>query len=213
MPLSLINNTASLNAQAALSKTNTGLATTMSRLSSGLRIPNQQDALAQALAARSATRSTNEPDAIAFAQTLDGSLSETTNILHRMRDLASQSLNDTLTASDRETLGNEFSKLKSAALNIAGGTTFNNEDWLTVYSGGATSVAVGDAQLDQRQVALVSKGDAADGILTRSHGGISFSSEGFNISGSSTAEQRQNVLKALDQVISDTGTARYALGS
>lgn len=218
MSLSISSNVASLNVQANLSKTSSALSNSISRLSSGLRISANQDAstgLAQALAARStATVTPNTVNqAVAMSQTLEGGLGETQATLQNMRSLVVQSLSGAISTADSDTLNAEFSALKSAALNIARDTSFNGESWLTIGSGGAKSITIGDAKLDQSRIALVGTSDPDDGILTRSYDGASFSSDAFNISGASSIEQRNNVLKALDQIISDTSTARAALGT
>ena len=155
----------------------------------------------------------NPSDAISLSQTLEGSLNQTAEALTRMRQLAAQSLGDTLSASQRDNINNEFSAMKSEILRIASSASYNGENWLAIGSDGPKSLTVGDATLDQSRVALVSNGDPDEGILTRSYDGISFSSDAFNVSGSSSTEQRQHVLTALDKMISDTSTARAALGT
>ncbi|MDH2091477.1 flagellin [Rhizobium pusense] len=152
-------------------------------------------------------------DAISLSQTLEGSLNQTTEALTRMRQLAGQSLGDTLSASQRDSLNNEFSAMKSEILRIAGSTSYNGENWLAIGTDGPKSFTFGDATLDQSRVALVSSSNPEDGILTRSYDGVSFSSDAFNISGSSSAEQRQNIVDTLDKIISGTSTARAAIGA
>lgn len=211
MSLSLLTNTASLNAQRNLSKTSQALSTSLARLSSGLRLSTDPSYAAP-------KQPTNTgPDAASSAftlsQTLEGSLNQTAEALTMMRQLAAHSLNDTLSASDRDSVNSEFSAIKSEILRIAINASYNGENWLTIGSDGPKSLTVGDATLDQSRVALVSNGDPDEGILTRSYDGISFSSDAFDISGSSSTEQRQNVLTALDKMISETSTARAALGT
>lgn len=148
-----------------------------------------------------------------MSQTLEGGLGETMAALQKMRSLVVQSLNVATSTADSDHLNAEFSAMKSAALDIARGTSFNGESWFTIGSGGAKNITLGDAKLDQSRIALVGASDPEDGILTRSYDGVSFSSDAFNISSASSTEQRNNVLKALDRIISDTNTARAALGT
>ena len=99
MALSVVTNTASLNAQRNLSKSGEGLATSMQRLSSGMRINSAKDDAAglqisnrlttQVLGLDQAVRNAN--DGISLAQTIEGALAETTFALQRIRVLAVQS--------------------------------------------------------------------------------------------------------------------------
>ena len=127
MAISINTNVASLNAQRNLSASQTNLAKSMQRLSSGLRINSAKDDAAglaisdrmtsQIRGLNQATRNAN--DGISLAQTAEGAMQESTNILQRMRELAVQSANDTNTASDRQSLQAEVSQLISELDRIA----------------------------------------------------------------------------------------------
>ena len=131
MAISINTNVASLNAQRNLSASQTNLAKSMQRLSSGLRINSAKDDAAglaisdrmtsQIRGLNQATRNAN--DGISLAQTAEGAMQESTNILQRMRELAVQSANDTNTASDRKSLQAEVSQLISELDRIANGQT------------------------------------------------------------------------------------------
>jgi flagellin len=109
MALTINTNVASLNAQRNLGVSQSNLAKSMQRLSSGLRINSAKDdaaglaisdrMTAQIRGLNQAARNAN--DGISLAQTAEGALQETTNILQRMRELAVQGANDTNDASDR----------------------------------------------------------------------------------------------------------------
>jgi flagellin len=133
MALTINTNIASLNAQRNLSKSQNDLAKSMQRLSSGLRINSAKDdaaglaisdrMTAQIRGMNQAARNAN--DGISLAQTAEGALQESTNILQRMRELAVQSANDTNSASDRASLNDEITQLKAELDRIARTTEFN----------------------------------------------------------------------------------------
>jgi len=134
MALTINTNIASLNAQRNLGKSQNDLTKSMERLSSGLRINSaKDDAAGLAISDRMTSQirglnqaSRNANDGISMAQTAEGALQETTNILQRMRELAIQSANDTNSASDRASLQAEVNQLKQEITRIANTTTFND---------------------------------------------------------------------------------------
>ncbi|RMF45205.1 MAG: flagellin [Deltaproteobacteria bacterium] len=133
MALTINTNVASLNAQRNLNKSQGALAKSMQRLSSGLRINSaKDDAAGLAIANRMTSQirglnqaSRNANDGISLAQTAEGALQESTNILQRMRELSLQSANETNSSSDRKSLQAEVSQLISELDRIANTTTFN----------------------------------------------------------------------------------------
>jgi flagellin len=135
MPQFINTNTLSLNAQRNLNSSQNSLATSLQRLSSGLRINSaKDDAAGLAIADRmtSQIRGLNQAvrnanDGISLAQTAEGALQESQNILQRMRELSIQSANGTNSTSDREALQAEVSQLQSELTRIADTTTFNNK--------------------------------------------------------------------------------------
>ena len=138
MALTINTNVASLNAQRNLTKSQGDLATAMERLSSGLRINSaKDDAAGLAISDRMTSQirglnqaSRNANDGISMAQTAEGALQETTNILQRMRELAIQSANDTNSSSDRASLQAEVNQLQQEMTRIASSTSFNNRNVL-----------------------------------------------------------------------------------
>mgnify|MGYP005847760821 CR=1 FL=1 len=126
-------NVASLNAQRNLNQSQASLNTSLERLSSGLRINSaKDDAAGLAISERftsqikgldQAVRNAN--DGISLAQTAEGALQETGNILQRMRELSVQSANSTNSASDRDALQAEVNQLQQEMSRIANTTTFN----------------------------------------------------------------------------------------
>lgn len=126
-------NVISMNAQRNLNGSQNALATTLQRLSSGLRINGaKDDAAGLAISERmtSQIRGFNQAirnanDAISMSQTAEGALGEIGNNLQRIRELAVQSRNASNSASDRTALNNEVQQLKSEIDRVASTTTFN----------------------------------------------------------------------------------------
>ncbi len=126
-------NVASLNAQRNLAGTGNALATSLQRLSSGLRINSAKDdaaglAISERFTAQirgldQARRNAN--DGVSLAQTGEGALNQMGNILQRVRELAVQSANATNSASDRAALNAEVTQLVAELERFANTTEFN----------------------------------------------------------------------------------------
>jgi len=139
-------NVAALAAQKSLFRTNTGLATTFNRLSSGFRINSAKDdasglvisnaLLTEANGSKVALRNAN--DGISFAQIADGALNEVTNILLRMRDLALSATSGQTPAAGVTALNAEYAALTAEITRIGADTTFGG----TAVFGGSAAVIV-----------------------------------------------------------------------
>ena len=133
MALTINTNVASLNAQRNLSSSSMDLATSLQRLSSGLRINSaKDDAAGLAISERMTTQirgmnvaMRNANDGVSLAQTAEGSLDSVSNALQRIRELSVQSANATNSASDRAALDAEAQQLKSEINRVATQTNFN----------------------------------------------------------------------------------------
>ncbi|MHB1011295.1 MAG: flagellin N-terminal helical domain-containing protein [Desulfobacteria bacterium] len=133
MALVINTNIASMSAQRNLATNNEKLATSVQRLSSGLRINSAKDdaaGLAVSEKIRAQVRSIsvairNSQDGISLAQTNEGGLQEIGNILGRMRELSTQSANGTLGQSERNSLDAEYQQLKTEINRISNATEFN----------------------------------------------------------------------------------------
>jgi len=142
MPLTINTNLVSLNAQINQSTSQSSLATSMQRLSSGLRVNSaKDDAAGLAIADRMNTQvrgmsvaMRNANDAISLAQTADGALGQVTNMLQRMRELAVQSANATNSAADRTSLDAEYQQLGAEIGRTLTSTQFNG---IAILAGGA----------------------------------------------------------------------------
>jgi flagellin len=130
--LSLHTNTASLSAQNSLSRTQSTLSTSMTRLSTGYRINSaMDDSAGLQIATRLKTQTSgmqvamrNTQNSISMMQTADGALDETTNILTRMKDLATQSADGSSSTDDRTAMQSEYDALTKELSNIMTNTTF-----------------------------------------------------------------------------------------
>ncbi len=127
------SNIMSLNAQRNLATSSGDLATSLQRLSSGLRINSaKDDAAGLAISERFTTQirgmdqaARNANDGISLSQTAEGAMGEISNNLQRVRELAVQSRNATNSASDRAALNKEVVQLKAEIDRVAGQTEFN----------------------------------------------------------------------------------------
>ncbi len=138
MALSVVTNTASLNAQRNLTKSGAGLEQSMQRLSSGMRINSaKDDAAGMQIANRMtsqiqglAVAQRNANDGISMAQTAEGAMQASTDILQRMRELSLQSANGSNSSGDRDALQKEVVALKTELTRIAETTQFGGTNLL-----------------------------------------------------------------------------------
>jgi flagellin len=146
MALVINTNVMSLNAQRNLSTSGSQLATSLQRLSSGLRINSaKDDAAGLAISSRMTTQINglsqavrNANDGISLAQTTESALQEVTNNLQRIRELAVQSANATNSDSDRAALNQEVTQRLAEVNRIATQTSFNGRKVLDGSFGNAT---------------------------------------------------------------------------
>ena len=138
-------NVMSLNAQRNLNTSSSSLATSIQRLSSGMRINSaKDDAAGLAISERFTTQirgldvaTRNANDGISLAQTAEGAMVEISNNLQRVRELAVQSANATNSESDRKALQSEVDQLVAEIDRVAGQTNFNGTKLLDgSFSGG-----------------------------------------------------------------------------
>ena len=148
--ISVNTNVSSLNAQRNLSQSGSDLATSMERLASGMRINSAKDDAAGLQISNRLTSQVNglavaqrnANDGISMAQTAEGAMNESTNILQRMRELALQSANGSNSDDDRNALQKEVSALQTELTRIADTTSFGGKQLLD-GSFGTTKFQVG----------------------------------------------------------------------
>ena len=183
---SFINtNVSSLNAQRNLGMSQSSLATSMQRLSSGLRINSaKDDAAGLAISERMTSQvrglnqaARNANDGISLAQTAEGALGQVSDNLQRIRELAVQSRNGTNNATDRAAIQQEVSQLKSEIGRVARDTAFNGTNLLDgSFTGKAFQVGANQGQtitIDSIANANVAQLGTWDSVATASTSGSS----------------------------------------
>jgi flagellin len=138
MAISVNTNVTSMKAQGNLNKAQTATSTSMERLASGLRINSAKDDAAGLQISNRMTSQINgigvairnANDGISIAQTAEGAMSESTNILQRMRDLSLQSANGSNSADDRVAMQKEVTALHTELTRIAETTSFGGQKLL-----------------------------------------------------------------------------------
>ncbi|AIV08305.1 MULTISPECIES: lateral flagellin LafA [Vibrio] len=168
MALSMHTNYASLVTQNTLNNTNGLLNTAMERLSTGFRVNSAADDAAGLQIANRLEAQTrgmnvamrNAQDGISMMQTAEGAMDEMTNIVYRMNDLATQSLNGSNSATDRASLDKEFQELTKELNNIVDNTKFGGQNLLKGggFGAGAVSFQIGSSSAETLSV------DASAGI-------------------------------------------------
>jgi len=209
MAMTINTNVASLNAQRNLSNTKDSLATSLQRLSSGLRINSaKDDAAGLAISERinSQVRGynvamRNSNDAISLMQVADGGASQISENLQRMRELAVQAANGTLNSGDRQNLAVEFQALSSEVGRLSQATRYNNVSLLNSAASTFTfQVGAGTTSNDQVTVSTV---DLRSSTLAIDSTSIFVS----------TASQALDAITNLDSAINTITTARAGYGA
>jgi flagellin len=214
MSSTINTNVSSLNAQRNLGASQSSLATSMQRLSSGMRINSaKDDAAGLAIAERMnaqvkgmnvAIRNAN--DGISMAQTAEGALSKVGDSLQRMRELAVQSRNATNSSSDRDSLNKEFGELQKEITRVLGGTAFNGKHMLGAdatamdFQVGANTTA--DDTITMTTTNMTSNSD----ISTITSGSAS-------IGGTATSGDIGTVIDDIDKAINTVNDSRADFGS
>ncbi|HIF9276576.1 TPA: flagellin [Photobacterium damselae] len=138
MAVTVNTNVSAMTAQRYLNSASNGVANSMEKLSSGLRINSAKDDAAGLQISNRLTSQTNglnvamrnANDGISMAQTAEGAMQESTNMLHRMRDLALQSANGSNSDDDRVAIQKEVDALQTELTRIADTTTFGGQNLL-----------------------------------------------------------------------------------
>jgi len=178
--LSLHTNNAALSAQSSIGRTQGGLSTSMTRLSTGFRINSAADDAAglqiatrlKAQTSGMAVAMRNTQNATSMIQTAGGALAEIKNMLIRMKDLATQGADGSSSDADIEALNTEFTGLKEEIANILGNTTFGGTKLLSgtgfavaggvTFQIGATSDEKMNVDVSDNVLAIADDADALD---------------------------------------------------
>lgn len=221
MALSIHTNYASLVTQSQLNSTNKTLSTAMERLGTGLKINSAaDDAAGLQIATRLQAQSngqkvgmSNAQNAISMLQTADGAMDEMTNIVQRMKDLATQSANDTFSAEDRTAMDAEFKELTSELTNIVTNTTFGGKTLLKggSFEGDMTFQIGGEAG---EKLQLTAAGSLATALkaVTGTTASSGIASAGI-VAGIGDLGKAQTAMGELDTLLDNIGTARSSFGA
>ncbi|MHC8386146.1 flagellin domain-containing protein [Pseudomonas sp. LB3P14] len=211
MALTVNTNVASLNVQKNLNRASDALSTSMTRLSSGLKINSAKD---DAAGLQIATRMTsqirgqtmaikNANDGISMAQTAEGALQESTNILQRMRELGVQSANGSNTTSDRAALDKEYQAMAKELTRIAGSTNLNGT---ALLDGTAGTTGVVDIQ--------VGSGTTTDDVIQLDLGATKLDAAGLNITSDLTDVTNSKAsIDEVDAALQQINDVRSTLGA
>ena len=229
MPAIINTNIPSLNAQRNLNQSQSALATSLQRLSSGLRINSaKDDAAGMAISDRMTSQirglnqaARNANDGVSLAQTAEGGLSEVSNNLQRIRELAIQSANATNTSSDRASLNAEVTQLMAEIQRVATTSQFNGQNILdgtfttaqfqigananqtiTASTGNSQTSALGAYQFNNTASA-VSGTALASGDLTINSVNV----------GASTSGSANDIVNAINSVANQTNVSATATSS
>ena len=212
MALRINYNLAASVAQRSLGASQDHYAKQAERLATGLRINKAgDDAAGMAVSERLKNQvrglnqaARNAQDGISMIQTAEGAMGEAHNILARMRELAIQSSNDTLTSTDRTNLQVEFSALYSEIDRIATATQFNGTAILT---GGSTSLSL---QIGANNGNTVTLNVTPSSGFQPTRLDASFTGAGASITTQSLASA---TITVLDSAVNAVSTARASLGA
>ncbi len=207
MALTIQTNYAAMAAQKNLGMNQKQLAGSFQKLSSGFRVNSAADdaaGLAVSESMKSQIRSytvaeRNAGDAISMAQTAEGSLGEVHDILGRMRELAVQSSNGSLTDTDRGYLNTEFGSLQSEVTRIQGSAKFNGVSLVNVTAATVKfQVGLNNVAVDQIDVTF---------------GGVDLSGVGAASANVAKASGALKALASIDTAIGSVSSYRSKFGS
>ncbi len=219
MASTINSNIISMNAQRNQAASQSSLATSMQRLSSGLRVNSaKDDAAGLAIAERMnaqvkgmnvAVRNAN--DGISMAQTAEGALGKVADSLQRMRELAVQSANATNSDSDRDSLDKEFGELSKEIQRVMGGTTFNGKGILGADAG-AQTFQVGANTTTDDTIDITTTNMTTDASLT-AVAGTDNTGAGRAVIDSTTNGSVDTVIDDIDDALDKVNSERATMGA
>jgi flagellin len=206
MPQTINTNVLSMNAQRNLNASQNSLATSVQRLSSGLRINSaKDDAAGLAISERMnaqirgmnvAIRNAN--DGVSLAQTAEGAIGQVSNMLQRMRELAVQSANATNSSGDRSNLNSEYQQLASEITRTITNTKFNDTAILATATAQVFQVGANNGDT----VSITPTNLSTNANITAVTGG-----------GLTTDTAANTALTNIDLALTDVNTARATYGA
>ncbi len=218
MSLNINTNMAALNTGRILGRSTAALNKSLERLSSGLRINRAADDAAGLSIAEnfnSIVKGTqmaqrNAQDGISLVQTAEGDLSEVTNILQRMRELAVQSATGTQNAESRQALDDEFQELIAQIDNTANDSEFNGINLLNIADAAANPITL---QVGARvgQTLNVELGDIQTGSIGEiDNEGTDETLDARNLL---TADEANLAIESVDKALEEVNALRSGLGA
>ena len=220
MPQTINTNIISLNAQRNVNTSQTALASSMQRLSSGLRVNSaKDDAAGMAIAERMTAQvrgmnvaARNANDGISLAQTAEGALGKVSDSLQRMRELAVQSANATNSNSDKDSLDKEFGELAKEIQRVIGGTTFNGKNVLG-SNAGTLDFQVGANTTSNDLISITTTDMTSDSTVTAVAGTDNQGSGRATIDSAASASTIRSVIGNIDTALDTVNGQRATLGA
>lgn len=238
MSLSIFTNASSMASTNAMNKSNNLLSTAMERLGTGKRINSASDDAAGLQIATRLQGQTNGmtvaqrniSDATALMQTAEGAFDEVSNIMYRMKDLATQAANDTNTQKDRDAINSELNDLNSELGNIMKNTSYAGDKLFTSADSkfaSALNFQIGSSTDETMKLDLSKelKGGTGSGAMISTTGafnGIN-SASGATASGTgymsgtdikiTSASGAKALMSSLESTLNEVGSVRSKLGA
>ena len=218
--LSLHTNAAAMNIQKAIGNNRANLNTTMTRLGTGMRINSAKDdaaGLQIAVRLQAQTRGMgvamqNTQNASSMLQTADGAFNEVTNVLYRMKDLATQAADGSSNDEDKEAMQAEYDALGKELANIMTNTSYGGAK-LIGETGSKLAAAVTfqiGASADEKMTFDVST------QLTAAHTALKAASKTFdptNATGDDLTNNANDMIGKLETALASVGAMRSAIGA
>ena len=213
MPQTINTNLNSMNAQRNLASSQSTLAISMQRLSSGMRVNSaKDDAAGLAIAERMQSQVRgmnvairNANDGISMSQTAEGAMGKVADSLQRMRELAVQSANATNSDSDKDSLNLEYQELGKEIQRVLGGTTFNGKAIMGADAG-AFKIQVGANTTANDSITVTTEDLTANADIVAVTTGTENSID-------NTVTDMTNVINSLDTAINTINTQRATMGA
>ena len=221
MSSTINTNIASLNAQRNLAMSQSSLATSMQRLSSGLRVnSSKDDAAGLSIAERMNAQvrgmnvgMRNANDGISLGQTAEGALGQVSNSLQRMRELAVQARNSTNSDADKESLDKEFGELAKEIQRVLGGTTFNGKHVLGSQAGSLTFQVGANTSTDDSIDIVTSNMTTATEITTVAGTNGNVDASRAKIGSTATSSDIGTVIDNIDSALDKVNSERATMGA
>jgi len=220
MPQTINTNLSSLNAQRNLNSSQTSLATSMQRLSSGMRVNSaKDDAAGLAIAERMnaqvrgmnvAVRNAN--DGISLAQTAEGALGKVADSLQRMRELAVQSANASNSNDDKDSLDEEFGQLAQEVQRVLNGTSFNSKN-IMAADAGAQSFQIGANTTTNDSITVTTTDMTTDATITAVAGTDNTGAGRAVIDNTADSTAINTVIDGIDAALDTVNSQRATFGA